>query len=312
MKKMNWKRIGTALLCVVLILVVAVPVAATTAGDVRSKRLVVEAASAEIRGLMLDAKESMDSVRTALEGHVKAMAKIAPEEFAALKVRLDELHARMGAVRVEREFFLAKMTEFRTAMNAKDLDTASTVLDEVMARQASWKSAVETFITDAKALAADVTALVDETGPIWEAQRAERDAFLAAVKEKKATLDETHAVVMAKNEELKGILAQVRTMIEAGALEALSEEDRASVKASLDSIRTGLKTTFNGSVKTRIEAFHAARLAGDREAALSALDEAIGIQAPRPAVLDGFIAVAQGVLDKLETSGPMPSPTGTI
>jgi hypothetical protein len=310
--KKYWKRIGTVLLCVVLMMIIAVPVAATTVGDVRSKRLAVEAASAEIRGLMQTARESMGTVRTALEGHVKAMAKVAPEDFAALKVRLDELRARMGTVLAEREFFLAKMAEFRTAMDAKDLDSASAVLDEVMARQAAWKSAVETFITDAQALAMDVAALADETGPIWEAQKTERDAFLKAVKEKKATLDETHAVVMAKNEELKGILAQIRAKIEAGALDALSEDDRASVKASLDSIRAGLKTTFDGSVKTQIEAFHAARREGDHEAALAALDEALKIQAPRPAVLDGFISTAQDVLERLETSGAAASPTGTI
>jgi hypothetical protein len=313
MKTMNAKRIGTMVLCLVLALgVCAVPVVAATAGDLRSKRLAVEAAGAEIRGLMLEARESMGTVRSALEGHVKAMEKVAPEAMAALKVRLDDLRQRMGGVLAEREFFLAKMGEFRTAMDAKDLEAAAAVLDEVAARQTTWKAAVETFIADAKALAADVVSLAVETGPIWEAQKAERDAFLAEVKEKKTVLDETHAVVQAKNEALKGILAEIRTKIEAGALDALSEDDRAAVKSSLDAVRNGVKTTFDGSVKAQIDAFHAARLAGDFEAALAALDRAIEIQAPRPAVLDGFLSQAQAALAALEAAATTLAPTGTL
>ena len=48
------------------------------------------------------------------------------------------------------------------------------------------------------------------------------------------------------------------------------------------------------------------------EAALAALDRAIEIQAPRPAVLDGFLSQAQAALAALEAAATTLAPTGTL
>ena len=307
------RKAPKALLAAALVLVLAVaatmPVAAATALDVKALRTEVAATNNQIIALMQEARDGMAAVRTALQDHVRAMAKVAPEEAAALKARLDSLRERMLAIVAEREFYAEQMVAFRADMLAKKFDDAYAVLQAVQARQTQWKAALETFISDAESLAADIQALADQTGPIWEQKKAEQAAFLAALKEKKDTLLANHEAVQAKVQQLNDLLAQIRERLQAGALSGLSAEDVQWVKDQLASVRTGIGQTFDGSVAHQMQLFHQARLDADHAAALAALDQAIAIQAQRPAILDGYIATAQAVLDKLEPAPTAPAPT---
>ncbi len=304
------KKILAATLSLVLLVALAAPAAAATLADVRELRLQVANANVGILALMQQARVSMETVRSALSGQVGAIAKVAPEEAAALKARIEELRSRKEAVVAEREYFSAQMETFRMDMEAKDLDAAYVVLTDVAARQVDWKAAVETFIADADALAADIKAAAAEYGPIREAQKAAREAFHAAVVEKKATLKENHAGIAARVETLKGILAQVRERIQAGALTGATAEERDAVKTELVAIKSGVQAVFDGSVKAKLEEFVTLRETGDLEATLAALDAAIAIQETRPAALDALIARAQALLDGLpEAAAPTETTT---
>jgi len=299
------KKIVAAALSLVLLVALAVPAAAATLADVRELRQLVVQANVQIMALMQQARVSMETVRSSLSGQVGAIAKVAPEEAAALQARLAELRSRKEAVVAEREYFSARMEDFRADMDAKDLDAAYAVLTDVAARQVDWKAAVESFIADADALAADITAAAAEYGPIWDARKAAREAFHAAVVDKKATLKENHEGIAAQVETLKDILAQVRERIQAGALNGATAEERDAVKMELEAIRTGVRTVFDGSVKAKLEEFVALRETGDLEGTLAALDAAIAIQETRPAALDALIARAQALLDGLpEAAAP--------
>jgi hypothetical protein len=303
------KRFAAAILCLVLVFALVVPTAAATIADVRALRLQVANANVGIMALMQQARASMETVRASLAGQLGAIAKVAPDEAKALRARLAELKSRKEAVVAEREHFAAQMEQFRTDMDAKDLDAAYAVLTDVSARQADWRTAVETFISDADALASDIQALAAETGPIWEAQKAAREAFHEAVVQKKATLKSNHVAIAAQVDTLKAILAQVRDRIQAGALAGATADERAAVRTELDSIRTGVTTVFDGSVKAKLEEFVTLRETGDLDATLAALDAAIAIQETRPAALDALIARAQALLDGLpEAAAPTATP----
>jgi hypothetical protein len=308
----SMKKIVAAALGLVLLVGLAVPTAAATLADVRELRQQVANTNVGIMALMQQARASMETVRSSLSGHLGAIAKVAPEEAEALKARIEELRSRKEAVVAEREHFAAQMEEFRADMDAKDLDAAYTVLTDVAARQVGWKGAVESFIADADALATDIQALATEVGPIWDAQKAAREAFHAAVVEKKATMKENHAGIAAQVETLKGILSQVRERIQAGALSGATTEERDAVKSELEAIRTGVQTVFDGSVKAKLEEFVTLRETGDLDGTLATLDAAIAIQETRPAALDALIARAQALLEGLlEGAAPTETETAT-
>lgn len=300
-----------AALALALVFAATVPVAAATQADIKTLRAQVAATNTEIIALMQQARDAMASVRDALQGNRAAMEAVEPDLAAALKTRLDALRQAMMTLVDEREYFSSQMVAFRSDMLNRKFDDAYDVLLAVQARQATWKTAIEGFIADAKSLAADIKDLASQTGPIWEQRKAEQAAFLTALKEKKAALLANHEAIRAQADQLKGILEEIRAKIAAGALDALSPEDRQWVKDQLSAIRTGIGQTFDGSVAHQMQLFKEARTSGDHAAALAALDQALAIQSQRGPVLAGYIAQAQAVLDKLDAAATVTPPAAS-
>jgi len=298
------RTLGIGFLSLVLILGISLPVAAATVGDVKTVRIAVATTQIQIMAKMENSRLVMAEVRIALIGHITAMKKLSPDEFGALQARLQELKSRKDAVATERDYFISQMAIFRQDMLAKNFDGALAILTGIQSHQTTWISALDTFISDAKSLESDIKALAAQDGPIWAAQKAARQAFLASVKEKKATLDATHGIIVQKNQMLKDLLSQIRVKVQAGALDGLSTTDRDWIRTQLEVIHSGVNAMFDGSVDAKLAEFRTNRLAGDYSGALSALDDAISIQATRPDGLDSFIAQAQSILDKLASATP--------